>query len=114
MFVAKLPGSMYATDAMNARPAEGRRAPKPRRTPSISAATAGGLLDEHLPGQPKGHVHPLAPEPHLHRALILSRRQDFEPGAGQQAAALELAQAIGIVVRHRADHHPLAGGGLAQ
>src|SRR5450759_1714025 len=79
-----------------------------------STATLASSLDEYGPGEPKRDAHPPALDADHDWALVLAHRHHLEARSGHQPAALELAEAGSVVVRHSLHDHLRAGAALAQ
>src|ERR1700730_17239145 len=73
-----------------------------------STATLAGYLHENGSGQAERDVRAAAFDANADRALELAFRHDLDPGSRQEAAALELAEASGVVIRHALHDNLLA------
>src|SRR5450759_3827156 len=66
---------------------------------SVLTANGGGL-DINGSSQAERDADPASLDPALDWPLVLACLRDFDPGPGQEPAALELAQAARVIVRN--------------
>src|SRR5581483_100166 len=74
----------------------------------------GGRCHEDRPCESERDALRLALDPDLDRRLVFARGDHRDPRARQEAAALELAKPLGVVVGDTLDDHLLARGAVAE
>src|SRR4029077_20405472 len=108
------PGRATATGSGGALTGRGVRGSKVGLGVGASTATLARSLHEHATRKAERDADAPAFDPDLDRALVLAHRDHLDPRPPHQAAALELTEPAGILVRDTLDHDLLACAALAQ